>query len=209
MRPERRSGPPLLFFAPPPPRRHGFGRKTGVAVQIAIPAALAETTPVRADTGFHPEEADHAPRFPAPSKVLGRALGDRSTGHQAMEREPPARVPGAILRALFEPTRHLAFAYPLEGAVRLNSDLAFESRPRGVRVVTLASKERLRIAGSIWDDPVELLAGSSHLIEEPRVRGPVIQFIDDPDFRGYWESLHRLFLNSVITAPSFGDTRTH
>ncbi|HZI95137.1 MAG TPA: M14 family metallopeptidase [Patescibacteria group bacterium] len=116
----------------------------------------------------------------------------------------PDTVPGAILRVAIEPTQYLGFGYGAEGAVMVNSNLAFSPSKEGRNVVTFSSRERLRLAGFAWQESIDLLAGTAYLVEEPRGRGRVILFADDPNFRGYWESLNRMFLNSVVFSPSFG-----
>lgn len=70
--------------------------------------------------------------------------------------------------------------------------------------MTFSPKERLRLAGFVWQESIDLLAGTECLVEEPRGRGRVILFAEDPNFRGYWESLNRMFHNSVVFSPSFG-----
>ena len=115
----------------------------------------------------------------------------------------PDSVPGAILRIALEPTRYLAFGYGPEGAVPLNSDLAFSAGEKSRTIATFAGVERLRLSGFIFQESLDLLAGSSYLIEEPLGTGSVVLFADDPNFRGQWESLNRLFLNSVLFPPVF------
>ena len=87
----------------------------------------------------------------------------------------------------------------------INSDLAFSPSKEGRNVVTFAPKDKLRLSGFVWQESIDLLAGTAYLVEEPRGRGRVILFADDPNFRGYWESLNRMFLNGVIFAPAFGE----
>ena len=87
----------------------------------------------------------------------------------------------------------------------VNSNLVLSTSKEGHNVVTFASKERLRLGGFAWQESLDLLAGSAYLVEEQRGRGRVILFADDPNFRGCWESLTRMFLNSVIFAPAFGE----
>ena len=120
--------------------------------------------------------------------------------------EPPDPVPGAILRVAIESSRYLGFGYGREGAVMVNSDLVFSPSAEGTNVVTFAAKDRLRLAGFLWDESAQLLAGAAYLVEEKRGRGRVILFADDPNFRGCWETLTRMFLNSVVFAPSFGES---
>ncbi len=122
---------------------------------------------------------------------------------ESVKQEPPDRIRGASLRVMFEPHSPLTLGYGAEGAVLVDSNLVFAPAGKARSVVTFAPEERLRISGFAWDESLGLLAGSPYLAMEPRGRGCVILFSDDPNFRGYWESLNRLFLDSVIFAPSF------
>jgi len=125
---------------------------------------------------------------------------------QPDDEEPPDRVRGASLRVLLDPHSPLTFGYGSEGVVMVNSSIVLSAGGKGRSVATFAAADRLRQSGFAWDESLALLAGSSYLAVEPRGRGRVILFSDDPNFRGYWESLNRLFLNSVLFAPSFTGT---
>ena len=139
-----------------------------------------------------PDEAE-----PASAEPAGQEQADKM--------EPPDPVPGAILRVAIEPSRYMGFGYGRDGAVMVNSDLVFSPSLQGNNIVTFAAKERLRLAGFLWDESAHLLGGAAYLVEEKRGRGRVILFADDPNFRGSWESLTRMFLNGVLFAPSFGE----
>lgn len=138
-----------------------------------------------------------------PADPNGSASREPESGEED-DGEPPDPVPGAILRVAIEPSKPPAFGYGKEGAVMVNSDLVFSLSRQGRNVVTFAPRERLRLAGFLHDESAELLAGAAYLIEEPRGRGRVILFADDPGFRGSFEALHRMFLNCVLFAPAFG-----
>jgi len=48
----------------------------------------------------------------------------------------------------------------------------------------------------------EKLAGTPFLVHEKIGSGNVVLFADDPNFRLFWDSLNRVFLNSVLLMPS-------
>jgi hypothetical protein len=145
-------------------------------------------------------------RLLKPEKGSGDAAAPQAGAPESAEKtEPPDPVPGAILRVAIEPSRYIGFGYEKEGAVMVNSNLAFSLSKEGRNVVTFAPKDRLRLAGFVWQESLDLLAGTACVVEETRGRGRVVLFADDPNFRGYWEALNRMFLNSVLFAPAFGE----
>jgi hypothetical protein len=55
----------------------------------------------------------------------------------------------------------------------------------------------------VWPNNTEpLVAGTSWLIEEPTGGGHVVVFAAEPNFRYIWHSTTRMFLNSLIYAPT-------
>jgi hypothetical protein len=64
--------------------------------------------------------------------------------------------------------------------------------------------EALRISGFVWPDNTErLLRGTAYIIEEPTARGHVILFAEDPNYRGIWRNVTRLFFNSFLFPSAF------
>ncbi len=139
---------------------------------------------------------------PAPSGPSAAA----SAQSQAAERATPPRplsVPGAIMRATVDRHHFLTFGYDAEHLPVLVNSARFLARSRdGANVVTFEGKD-LHLSGFIWpNNTVELLSGTAYLIHEPTGRGHVILYAQDPNFRLFWQGLTRLFLNSVLFAPS-------
>jgi hypothetical protein len=55
----------------------------------------------------------------------------------------------------------------------------------------------------VWDEAREQLARKAFLMHEPRGRGHVIAFAEDPNFRAYAEATELLFMNAVLLAPAY------
>jgi hypothetical protein len=49
---------------------------------------------------------------------------------------------------------------------------------------------------------VERFKEKPFLIDEPRGRGHVVLYVEDPNFRVFWYGLNRMFLNSIYFLPS-------
>jgi hypothetical protein len=115
----------------------------------------------------------------------------------------PLPVPGAILRATVDRHHFLTFGYEAEHVPVLVNSARFFTRSRdGANVVTFEGKD-LHLSGFVWpNNTVDLISGTAYLIHEPTGRGHVILYAQDPNFRLFWQGLTRLFLNSLLFAPS-------
>lgn len=124
---------------------------------------------------------------------------------KAKEKKPAERIeftPGAIMRVKLDTLHFLSLGYSDEIAVLVYSSLIFEKSKDGANPGIFADKD-VRISGFVWEDMEKKFPGKAYLIDEPVGRGRVIMFADDPNFRLYWQSLSRLFLNSILLSPSF------
>jgi hypothetical protein len=124
-------------------------------------------------------------------------------GGEASESRETVAVPGAILAATPDPNHYLTFGYVSKAAVLVRSNLAFESDPELATPFRLAPAGDLRLAGFAYDDSLDRLAGTPFVIVDRIGSGKIVLFLEDPNFRVYWFGMHRLFLNSLLLAPSF------
>ena len=118
--------------------------------------------------------------------------------------QPAEVVPGAILRALPNPENFLSFGYEEPFPVMVWSSLAFEPDP----AVAVAARfpddpDELLGSGFAFPDSLVRLAGTPYLVTERVGSGRVVLFLDDPNFRLFWDGLTRLFMNAVLFGPSF------
>lgn len=118
----------------------------------------------------------------------------------------PEAVPGAIMRATVDRTTYLTYGYEdAQLPVLVNSGYFFRPSKEGTNAVVFApeASQSLRLSGFIWPNNTErLLRGTAYVIDEPTGRGHVILYSEDPQFRGIWRSMTRLFFNSILFAPS-------
>ncbi|MDE2971492.1 MAG: hypothetical protein OXU35_04210, partial [Acidobacteriota bacterium] len=123
----------------------------------------------------------------------------------AEEPEQPAEViPGAILRAVPNPESFLSFGYEEPFPVMVWSSLAFEPDPAVAAAVRFPDDpDELLGSGFAFPDSLARLAGTPYLVTEQVGSGRVVLFLDDPNFRLFWDGLTRLFMNAVLFAPSF------
>ncbi|MDX6694023.1 MAG: hypothetical protein QOF02_1626 [Blastocatellia bacterium] len=118
----------------------------------------------------------------------------------------PEAIPGAILRATVDRTTPLTYGYEeAELPVLIDSGYFFRPSKEGTNAVvfTADNKQPLRIAGFIWPNNTErLLRGAAYVFEEPTGRGHVVLYSEDPNYRGIWRNMTRLFFNSFLFQPT-------
>jgi hypothetical protein len=139
----------------------------------------------------------------AEKKDPQRLATDRAVRRQAEQRaEETDFTPGAIFAADLEPEHFLRFGYgdgPL--AVQVASTYVFAASPTGTNVARIR-REKPLLSGFAWPEAESRLRGAAYLVDEPRGKGHVVLFADDPNFRNYWRGLEKLFTNALLLAPS-------
>ncbi len=60
------------------------------------------------------------------------------------------------------------------------------------------NKSELLLDGFMLDEDREKLAGAPYMLRTKVGKGHVVYFASDPTFRGYWYSIHKLFLNAIL-----------
>ena len=120
---------------------------------------------------------------------------------------PSMSVPGAILRARTDTLSPLvAGIRETEIPVMLFGSRVYEApddRAPGEVAIRYADRDRLRLAGYLWPEVPERVAGTPYLWTEAVGSGRVIAFTGDPNFRGMWRGLLPLFANAVFLGGTF------
>ncbi|MFQ5719696.1 MAG: M14 family zinc carboxypeptidase [Acidobacteriota bacterium] len=121
-------------------------------------------------------------------------------------REALLKVPGAILRVRLATADPLAYGQGSEIPVPVSGDLVLDisdEAPRSVRVIgRFVDQDRLRMAGVVWPEARDRLAGTPWLVREKHGRGTIVLFASDPVFRGAWDGLRALFTQVVLVEPA-------
>ena len=115
-------------------------------------------------------------------------------------RERLEQVPGTIFRIKVDPQHPLGFGYSGEAQVFKMSRGALELGPEGTNVAWFTASAK--VSGYASRENVERLKEKPFLIDEPRGRGHVVLYVEDPNFRVFWYGLNRMFLNSIYFLPS-------
>ncbi len=119
----------------------------------------------------------------------------------------PVNNPGAIVRTLPDTLSPLlAGLRDAEWPVQVSGNRVFTA-PANVRpgevVLRYAAADGLRLAGYLWPEAPERLAGTPYLWTERVGSGRVIAFSGDPNYRDLWRGMLPLFANAVFLGGSF------
>ncbi len=131
----------------------------------------------------------------------------RDTVRDEAGRRVHTSVPGAIVRAVGDTLSPLlAGVTDRELPVMLSGDRVYQA-PEDVRpgevVLRYADADRLRLAGYLWPEVPDRVAGSPALWTERVGAGRIVAFTGDPNFRMLWRGLLPLFANAVMLSGSF------
>ena len=122
------------------------------------------------------------------------------TGAERERRQRLEEVPGTIFRIKIDPQHPLGFGYSGEAQVFKMSREALDLGPEGTNVAWFTASAK--VSGYASRENVERFKEKPFLIDEPRGRGHVVLYVEDPNFRVFWYGLNRMFLNSIYFLPS-------
>ncbi|MCC7398799.1 MAG: peptidase M14 [Planctomycetes bacterium] len=116
------------------------------------------------------------------------------------DEEPPPATPGAILRVTVDADHWLGFGY--RGTADVVHDSGNILTPvkldRGTNVAIYAPPEQLVQAGFVWEESRRQLPQKAWLVHQPRGRGHVVAFAEDPNVRAFADGLNLFLLNAVL-----------
>src|SRR5262249_39814082 len=124
------------------------------------------------------------------------------------DKEPPARTPGAILGVAPDGDHFLAFGMPpVVSVVSESSDIFTPLKlDRGTNVGVYEPADRLLRSGFTWEESKKQLAQKAWLVHQPRGKGHIVAFAEDPNLRAFVDGLNLAFLNAVLLAKGRWET---
>jgi hypothetical protein len=111
-----------------------------------------------------------------------------------------AQQPGSIFLVELDPSHPLSFGYRSEIAAFKSGSRSFDPDGPGTHVGLF--KEARELSGYVTSQDLARLKGRAYLSVDSRGRGAYVLFADDPNFRGAWRGMTRLFLNAVLLMPT-------
>ena len=137
-----------------------------------------------------------------PEEQDRKKMADRKEDGDAVPKEfRPKNIPGAIFQVDLNPHHYLTYGYGDKVHAQVRSSYLFLPSEEGHNVALFPEGGGL-VSGFAWEGGGKQLSGKVYLVDEPLGRGHVILFADDPNVRGYWRGLSKLFMNSVMLSPS-------
>lgn len=114
--------------------------------------------------------------------------------------EPPVSTSGALVRATLDTEHWLAAGTDGEVQVMVVGSRVFSpiTVDKGRNVGTFATGEAAVAAGLVWPEAKAQLGNKPFVIAQPRGRGHVIAFTEDPNYRAFMEGTQLLFINAVL-----------
>lgn len=116
----------------------------------------------------------------------------------------PIFTPGAVLATRMQPQHPLTLGIAAAPDVLYEGSNVLKATGDPRQDVLLAADDSPVVAGFAWPEAEQRLAGSLLVGTEPRGRGSVVLFVQDPAYRLFWRATTPIFLNAVLFGPSTG-----
>ena len=136
------------------------------------------------------------------STVPGRLITDES-GYRDLivpAKDNPDSVAGVLVRADVDPDHWLGagVASTLNVLVRGSDVYTPITIDNGINVARFRGADDLLASGYIWEENRLQLAYKPFVVAQPRGRGIVIGFTQDPNVRAYLDGLNVIFMNAIF-----------
>ena len=180
----------------------GMGRAVRM---LANPEARLAS--IRREAAFREDEdAGETADEEEKATVAGVVLEDREAqlAAQAPREEVPDEVQGVLARVEVDPDHWLAAGVkPMLNVLVRGTDIYTPVRlDAGANVASFAAADDLVASGYLWEENRRQLAFKPFVVVEPKGRGFVIAFTQDPTVRAYLNGLNVLFANALFRAPA-------
>jgi hypothetical protein len=115
------------------------------------------------------------------------------------DRRLAATIPGTILQADIDPSHPIAFGSDDRQQLFIKDNRIFLNPNADDPYATVARyTEEPFVGGHISDENLEKVKGTAAIVTASLGQGNVILFAENPNFRSYWHTTSRLFLNSIF-----------
>ncbi len=160
------------------------------------PAASRDAKPAPAPAGAEGDKPAGGGPAPAQPIDLDKAV--------APETEPPDTTFGALIRVTLDTEHWLSAGTDGEVQAMVEGRRVFTPlrADKGRNVGTYSSADDAIVSGLVWPENRTLLANKAFLMHQPRGRGHVIAFAEEPNFRAFMDGTALLFMNAVLLGPA-------
>ena len=139
-------------------------------------------------------EASAAASKPAAETPRPRWIEEREQEERRLQQ------PGSVFRVELDQAHPLSFGYRAELAAFKAGARALDPATLGLHVALF--KEAAEISGYVSPEHAKALGGRPYATVVPFGAGAMVLFADDPNFRGAWRGLTRMFMNAVLLLPT-------
>jgi hypothetical protein len=126
---------------------------------------------------------------------------DENPRYNYEEREDRWRannIPGVILEADIDPSNPVAFGVNSRSQLFIKQNNHFLKQAENPYATVAQFTEDPLVGGFVNDQNLERIKGSSAIVVASEGNGTVILFSENPNFRSYWHTTSRLFLNALL-----------
>jgi hypothetical protein len=122
----------------------------------------------------------------------------------APKQEQPYTTYGALLRVTLDREHWLSAGTDGEVQAMVEGRRVFTplKADKGRNAGTYSAGDHAVVAGLVWPEARTLLANKAFLMEQPRGRGRVVAFAEEPTFRAFMDGTALLFMNAVLLGPA-------
>jgi hypothetical protein len=117
---------------------------------------------------------------------------------EASDRYLANTIPGIILEADIDPSHPIAFGVPNRTQLFIKDSDTFLKASTNPYATVAQYKEEPLVGGHVNNKNLSKIAETAAIVTSDAGRGTVILFADNPNFRSYWHTTSRLFLNALL-----------
>lgn len=114
------------------------------------------------------------------------------------DRRRAGTIPGTILEADIDITNPIAFGIPGRRQLFIKNSSLFLKQSENPYSTVARYIEDPFVGGHISDENLDKVRNTAAIVARSEGRGKVILFADNPNFRSYWHTTSRLFLNAIF-----------
>ncbi len=126
---------------------------------------------------------------------------DRSIRYNFEERSDRRlanRIPGVILEADIDPSNPIGFGVSDRRQLFIKDSNTFLKPSEDFYATVAQYTSDPLVGGYVNDENLEKISDTAAIVTSSEGRGHVIMFADNPNFRSYWHTTSRLFLNALL-----------
>ncbi len=117
---------------------------------------------------------------------------------EASDRYLANTIPGVILEADIDPSHPIAFGVPDRTQLFIKDSSTFLKRSNNPYGTVSEYVDEPLVGGHVNQENLEKISETAAIAVGNAGQGKVILFADNPNFRSYWHTTSRLFLNAIL-----------